>query len=54
MKIQEDSKLGDWFEEWYKQLQQKAPNDVPESAGWIISALDLMNKMVARIQQLEK
>jgi|GEM_PF-3025910 len=24
MKIQEDSKLGDWFKEWYKNLQSKA------------------------------
>jgi hypothetical protein len=52
MKIQEDSKLGDWFKEWYKNLQSKAP-DSAESIGWVLSALDLMNKMVARIKQLE-
>ena len=52
MKVQEDSNLGDWFDEWYKNLQSKAP-EVPESAGWVLSALDLMNKMVSRIQQLE-
>jgi hypothetical protein len=52
MKVQESSKLGDWFDEWYKNLQSKAP-EVPESAGWVLSALDLMNKMVSRIQQLE-
>jgi hypothetical protein len=23
MKIQEDSKVGDWFEEWYKKLVQQ-------------------------------
>jgi hypothetical protein len=53
MKIQEDSKLGDWFEEWYKKLQHNPPNDAPESVGWMLSALDLMNKMLTRIQQLE-
>jgi hypothetical protein len=52
MKIQEDSKLGDWFEEWHKNLRSKAP-DSAESIGWVLSALDLMNKMVARIKQLE-
>jgi hypothetical protein len=52
MKIQEDSNLGDWFDEWCKNLQSKAP-EVPESAGWVLSALDLMNKMVSRIQHLE-
>jgi hypothetical protein len=52
MKIQEDSKLADWFEEWYKRLQHNAPVEA-ESTAWILSALDLMNKMLTRIQQLE-
>jgi hypothetical protein len=52
MKI-EDSKLSDWFEEWYKKLQHNAPNDLPESVNWIPSALDLMNKMLTRMQHLE-
>jgi len=57
MKIQEDNKLGDWFEEWYKKLVQQRLGAIyvtqANDDDWMQSALDLMNKMLTRIQQLE-